>query len=195
MSCRQLNGRFGIGRINDPLLTDDGTLLVAPREDLLATKLKVLLQRIEAKDYLDIAALLEAGVSLERLRRMEMEIRTIRSEADHRAALREIEALWNAAPGSEEAEKLELLSILVERYESARWPTDMSHLDPIDLFRFLIDDGGHTQAELAELLGSRSRASEILTRKRALTVEMIRKICEAWKVPAELMIRDYELAA
>jgi hypothetical protein len=59
-------GGIGIGRINDPLLTDDGALLVASREDLLATKLKVLLQRIEAKDYLDIAALLAAGVSLER---------------------------------------------------------------------------------------------------------------------------------
>jgi len=124
-----------------------------------------------------------------------MEIRPIRNDADHRAALQEIEALWNAKPGSEEAEKLELLSILVERYENVRWPTSTAHLDPIDVLRFLIDEGGHTQAELGELLGSRSRASEVLRRKRALTVEMIRKICETWKVPAELLIRDYKLAA
>ena len=124
-----------------------------------------------------------------------MEIRTIRNDADHRAALREIEALWDAKPGSEDAEKLELLSLLVERYETTRWPTDVSKLDPIDILRFLIDEGGHTQAELGELLGSRSRASEILGRKRPLTVEMIRRICATWKVPAELLIKDYKLVA
>lgn len=122
-----------------------------------------------------------------------MEIRPIRTDADHRAALREIESLWNAKPGSEAAEKLELLTMLVERYESVRWPLDTSHLDPVDMLHYLIDDGGHTQAELGELLGSRSRASEVLGRKRALTVQMIRRISEAWKVPAELLIKDYEL--
>lgn len=63
------------------------------------------------------------------------------------------------------------------------------------MLNYLIDEGGHTQAELAELLGSRSRASEILNRRRALTVEMIFWISEAWKVPAELLIRPYRLKA
>lgn len=124
-----------------------------------------------------------------------MEIRVIRTDEDHRAALQTIEQLWNAEPGSEDGDKLELLSILVERYENSRWPMDTSHIDPIDVLNYLIDEGGHSQTELGHLLGSRSRASEILNRRRALNVEMIRKISEAWKVPADLLIGEYELAA
>ena len=73
-----------------------------------------------------------------------MEIRAIRNDEDHRAALEAIEKLWNAAPGTDDADKLELLSILVERYENNRWPTDISHVDPIDILNYLIDEGGHT---------------------------------------------------
>ena len=65
--------------------------------------------------------------------------------------------------------------------------------DPIDVLRYAIDEFGHTQAELAELLGSRSRASEVLARRRALTVEMIHKIGEAWKIPADLLVRPYKI--
>jgi HTH-type transcriptional regulator/antitoxin HigA len=63
------------------------------------------------------------------------------------------------------------------------------------MLTYLIEEGGHTQAELAELLGSRSRASEVLNRKRALTVEMIHKLNTEWKVPAEILIRPYRLKA
>ena len=67
--------------------------------------------------------------------------------------------------------------------------------DPIDLLRFAISDLGHTQAELAALLGSRSRASEVLNRRRALTVEMIRTISEAWKIPTDLLVKPSLVAA
>jgi HTH-type transcriptional regulator/antitoxin HigA len=80
-------------------------------------------------------------------------------------------------------------------YENERWPIDTSRIDPVDLLNYLIEEGGRTQAELAELLGSRSRASEILNRKRALTVEMIHKLNTEWKVPAELLIKPYPLKA
>jgi HTH-type transcriptional regulator/antitoxin HigA len=121
-----------------------------------------------------------------------MDIRPIRTDDDHRAALAEIEACWGAPGGSEAADKLDVLAALVESYEARRWPiADDVRFDPVDVLRFAIDELGHTQAELAEVVGSRSRASEILSRRRALTVAMIHKIGEAWKIPADLLVRPY----
>jgi HTH-type transcriptional regulator/antitoxin HigA len=88
----------------------------------------------------------------------------------------------------------ELLLALVELYEVKRWPIEIDeNFDPVDVLRYAIDEFGHTQGELAELLGSRPRASEILARRRALTIEVIHKIAEAWKIPAELLVRPYKV--
>lgn len=123
-----------------------------------------------------------------------MDVRPIRTEEDHRKALAEIEACWGAPEGSEAGEKLDLLVALVELYEAKRWPVDAGlRFEPVDVLRYAIDELGHTQAELAELLGSRSRASEIVARRRALTVEMIHRIGEAWKIPADLLVRPYRI--
>lgn len=123
-----------------------------------------------------------------------MDIRPIRTDEDHRTALAEIEACWGAPEGSEAADKLDVLVVLAESYEARRWPAEgKERFDPVDVLHYAIDELGHTQAELADLLGSRTRASEILSRRRALTVEMIHKICEAWKIPAELLVRPYEI--
>jgi HTH-type transcriptional regulator/antitoxin HigA len=125
-----------------------------------------------------------------------MDIRPIRTDEDQRAALAEIEANWGALEGSEAGDKLDVLVALVESYEARRWPIDEhENFDPIDALHHAIDELGHTQAELAELLGSRSRASEILARRRALTVEMIHKISEAWKIPAGLLVRPYKIVS
>jgi len=122
-----------------------------------------------------------------------MDIRPIRTDEDHRAALAEIEACWGAAEGTEEGDKLDVLVALVEIYEAKRWPIDVdANFDPIDVLHYAIAELGHTQAELAELLDSRPRASEILARRRALTVDMIHKISEAWKIPADLLVRPYK---
>ena len=121
-----------------------------------------------------------------------MHIRPIRTEQDYDAAIAEISRLWGAAVGTEDGDKLDILATLVDRYEDARWPTDDT-MDPIDLLHFAIDEFGHTQAELAELLGSRYRASEVLNRKRPLSIEMIRRLNEAWKLPLEFLIKPYEL--
>src|SRR5436305_11557178 len=122
-----------------------------------------------------------------------MEIRPIRTDKDHRAALAEIDACWGAVEGTEEADRLDVLLALVEIYEAKRWPIDIDEsFDPIDVLSYAIEELGHTQAELAELLGSRSRASEVLSRERALTVEMIHKIGEAWEIPADLLVRPYK---
>lgn len=123
-----------------------------------------------------------------------MDIRPSRNDSDHEAALREIERLWDAAEGTEDADKLDILATLVEKYEEGRWPV-VDDSDPIDLLNYAINELGHSQAELAELLGSRSRASEILNRRRPLTVEMIHKISQAWKIPADLLVRPSRVAA
>jgi antitoxin component HigA of HigAB toxin-antitoxin module len=123
-----------------------------------------------------------------------MEIQPIRTDEDHRAALAEIEASWGAPEGTQEGDRLQILVALVELYEAKRWPiqTDQN-FDPIDVLHYAIEELGHSQSELGKLLGSRSRASEILSRRRALTVEMIHKVSEAWKIPADLLVRPYKL--
>lgn len=122
-----------------------------------------------------------------------MDLRPICTDEDHRAALAAIEASWGAPDGSDEGDKLDVLLALVELYEAKRWPIAIAEdQDPIDVLQYAIDELGHTQTELAQLLGSRSRASEVLSRRRVLTVEMIRKIAEAWKIPADLLVRPYK---
>ncbi|MGN6102881.1 MAG: helix-turn-helix domain-containing protein [Devosia sp.] len=115
------------------------------------------------------------------------------TDEDHQAALAEIERLWGAAPGTPEGAVLDALTTLVQAYEDRRWPPEA--LDPIEAIQASMQWNGRTQADLAELLGSRSRASEILNRKRALTVEMIHKLQNEWGIPAELLIRPYRLDA
>ena len=123
-----------------------------------------------------------------------MDIRPIRADQDHRAALAEIEACWGAPEGTEKGDKLDVLVALVESYEARRWPiAPTEEFDPVDVLQHAIDEFGHSQTELAELLGSRSRASEVLARKRALTVDMIHKIGEAWKIPSDLLVRPYKI--
>lgn len=123
-----------------------------------------------------------------------MDIRPIRTDEDHRAALAEIEACWGAPEGTEAGDKLDVLLALVDIYEKKRWPIEVAeNFDPIDVLRYAIDELGHTQAGLAELFGSRSRASEVLARRRALTVEMIHRIGEAWRIPADLLVRPYKI--
>jgi HTH-type transcriptional regulator/antitoxin HigA len=125
-----------------------------------------------------------------------MDIHPIRTDEDHRAALVEIDACWGAAEGTEKGDRLDVLVALVESYEARRWPMESrKRFDPVDVLHHAIDEFGHTQAELAELLGSRSRASEVLARKRALNVDMIHKISNAWKIPADLLVRPYKTAA
>jgi len=123
-----------------------------------------------------------------------MEIKPIHTKKDHRAALAEIDANWGAPEGTEKGDRLDVLLALVEIYEAKRWPINVDqNFDPIDVLNYAIEELGHTQAELGELLDSRSRASEILARRRALTVDMIHKISEMWKIPADLLVRPYRI--
>ena len=121
-----------------------------------------------------------------------MDIRPIRSDEDHAAALRMIEKLWGAPAGTPRADKLDILATLVDAYESRHFA--MLELDPIDAIKAHMDLSGYSQADLAALLGgSRSRASEILNRKRALNIHQVHRISQGWKIPAELLVRPYPL--
>lgn len=123
-----------------------------------------------------------------------MNIRPIRNDKDHRAALAEIEACWGAPEGKAKGDRLGVLLALVELYEEKRWPIEVgANFDPIDVITYAIEELGHTRTELAGLLGSRSRASEILSRRRSLTVDMIHKISESWNIPADLLVRPYKV--
>lgn len=116
-----------------------------------------------------------------------MDIRPIRNDEDHKAAVREIEMLWGAPENSAEGDRLDILATLVDAYEAKRWP--IPDADPVEAIQNSMAMEGHSQSDLAALLGSASRASEILTRKRALTMKMAYMIHSKWHVPAEALIR------
>jgi HTH-type transcriptional regulator / antitoxin HigA len=115
----------------------------------------------------------------------------IRNEADYEAALNEIERYFEhePAPGTPEADRFDILSMLIGAYEREHWPIDAP--EPIAAIQCTMEQRGYTQSDLADLLGSRSRASEILNRRRPLTMEMAWKLHRDWGLPAESLIRPY----
>ena len=121
-----------------------------------------------------------------------MNIRPIKSEADYGKALAEIDGLMGAAPGTAESDRLEVLVTLVEAYEAGRWKIDAP--DPISAIEHVMEAQGLRQKDLAALLGSQPRASEVLNRQRPLTLAMIRALSIEWKLPADVLVREYELA-
>lgn len=121
-----------------------------------------------------------------------MDIRPIRNDADHEAALREIEALWGAPQDTADGDRLDVLITLANAYEDKRWP--ISKADPIGFLKFMMEQQDRTQADLARLLNSRSRASEILNGKRELTLDQIRLLVREWRIPAAALIGELEPA-
>lgn len=126
-------------------------------------------------------------------RRAAMDIHPIRNERDRARALRQIEKLWGARAGSAEAEKLEVLVTLVDAYETKRHRIDPP--DPIEAIRFRMEQEGLTRVDLEKLIGSRARVSEILTRRRPLTVAMIRRLRDALGISADVLIGRESSAA
>jgi HTH-type transcriptional regulator / antitoxin HigA len=115
-------------------------------------------------------------------------IRPLRSEADYDVALKEIERYFEnePKPRTSEADRFDLLALIIEDYERRRWPIEPP--DTIDAIRYRMETGGYTQADLGRLLGSRQRASDILTRKRPLTMRMAWRLHREWGIPAEALI-------
>jgi len=121
-----------------------------------------------------------------------MNIKPIKSEADYEKVLAEIDGLMGAAPGTSESDQLEVLVTLVEAYETGRWKIDAP--DPISVIEHVMEAQGLRQKDLAALIGSQPRASEVLNRQRPLTLAMIRALSIEWKLPADVLVREYDLA-
>lgn len=115
-------------------------------------------------------------------------LKVLKSDGDYDAALAEVEELWNSPPGSPEADRLELLSLLVEAYEEAHHPIGLP--DPVEAIRFRMDQLGMSRADLGRVLGSRSRATEVLNRDRPLSLAMIRSLSRELAIPAEVLIQE-----
>ena len=121
-----------------------------------------------------------------------MDIKPIRTKADHRAALAEIERLFDARPGTPEADRLEVLTTLVEAYEARHEP--ILPPDPVEAILYYMESRGLSRRDLEPYLGSRARVAEVLNRKRALSIEMIRKLHAGLGIPAETLIQPHTRA-
>ncbi len=116
-----------------------------------------------------------------------MEIKPIRSEADYQAALKEIEELMGSQPGAPEGDRMDVLVTLVEAYEAKHFPIPEPD-DPVEVLEYYMESRGLTRADLITYLGSKARVSEILNRKRGLSLEMIRRLHNGLGIPADLIM-------
>lgn len=118
-------------------------------------------------------------------------VRPIRTEADYEEALEEIGQLMSARAGTPEGDRLDVLSTLVEAYEAEHHAIDAP--DPIALLEFAMEQRGADRTDLEPMIGSRGRVSEVLTRKRALSIAMIRNLTARWALPVDVLVRSYPL--
>lgn len=120
-----------------------------------------------------------------------MTIKPIHTDADYQAALAQIEASWDAADGSEAAEQLEVLSMLVEAYEKQHFPIQAP--DPIEFLNYVMETRGMARKDLEPYIGPRGRISDIMNRVRPLSLEMIRRLSSGLGLPASVLIQNYPL--
>ena len=118
-----------------------------------------------------------------------MTIRPIKTKKDYQQALTRLESIFDAKKGSAEGDELEVLGILIEKYEDEHFPVGMP--DPIEAIKFRMGQMGYNQADLARVVGLKSRASEILNRKRKLSLDMIRQLHDNLKIPTDVLIQAY----
>ena len=121
-----------------------------------------------------------------------MDIQPIKTEKDYQSALREIELLFNASPDTQEGDRLDVLTTLVEAYEDKHYSIPLP--DPIESIIYHVESRSLSRNDLTPYIGSRSRVSEVLNRKRALTINMIRRLHAGLGIPAEILIQPYSLA-
>lgn len=117
-----------------------------------------------------------------------MDLKPIKTEADYEAVLEKIEALWDARPGTPEGDGLDILATLVEAWEDTHDPIDPP--DPIEAIRFHMEQNNMTRKDLEPYIGDRSRVSDVLSRKRPLSLRMIRKLHAGLHIPAAVLIRE-----
>lgn len=115
-----------------------------------------------------------------------MNIKPIKTEKDYQAALKQIDKLWDAKPNTPRGDKLEILATLVEAYEQKHYP--IGPPDPIEAIKFRMEQMGLTQSDLAEAMGGKNRVSEVLNRKRNLTMKMVRELHKRFNIPADSLM-------
>lgn len=120
-----------------------------------------------------------------------MEIRPIHNKKNYKAALQEIEQLWGAPAKSAQADRLEVLTLLVEQYERQHYP--MEDVDPIEFIEHVMESRGLTRKDLEPIIGPRGRVADILNRTRPLTLEMIRRLVAQLEMPADVLVKPYAL--
>ena len=118
-----------------------------------------------------------------------MEIKPIKTENDYCQALKRLETIFDAKKGSSQGDELEILGILIDNYENKYFPIGLP--DPIEAIKFRMQQMGYNQNDLANIIGLKSRASEILNRKRKLSLEMIRQLHERLNIPTDVLVQPY----
>ena len=116
-------------------------------------------------------------------------MKPIKTKKDYNQALERLELIFDARKGSKEGDELEVLSILVEKYEDENFPIGFP--GPIEAIKFRMEQLGYNQADLAKVVGLKSRASEILNKKRKLSLEMVRQLHDKLKIPTDVLIQAY----
>lgn len=118
-----------------------------------------------------------------------MTVSLIKTKRDYQEALKRLELIFDVKKGSTEGDELEVLGILIEKYENEHFPIGFP--DPIEAIKFRMEQMGYNQSDLAKVVGLKSRASEILNKKRKLSLEMIRQLHTAFKIPTDVLIQTY----
>jgi len=122
-----------------------------------------------------------------------MDIKLIKTEEDYQMALDKLDEIFDASEGTPASDQADILALLIDEYENAHYPIEAP--DPIEAIKIRMEEMQLKQKDIAEALGGRNRASEILNRKRKLTVDMIRKLSKSLNLSASLLIKDYKLSA
>jgi len=122
-----------------------------------------------------------------------MNIKPIKSETDYRHALKRLEEIFDAPIGTPKSDEADILGLLVDEYEKKHYPIEAP--DPIEAIKIRMEELQLKQVDLVEFIGSKSRVSEILNRKRKLTIEMIRNLTKRLNLSPDLLIADYKLAS
>lgn len=118
-----------------------------------------------------------------------MTIKPVKTKKDYQTALNRLDQVFDAKPGTVEGDELELLGMLIDKYEQEHYPIDFP--DPIEAIKFRMEQMGYNQSDLARVVGLKSRASEILNKKRKLTLTMIRQLHKTLKIPTDVLIQNY----
>lgn len=122
-----------------------------------------------------------------------MDIKLIKTEEDYQIALEQLDKIFDAAEGTPDSDQADILALLIDDYEHIHYPIEAP--DPIEAIKIRMEEMQLKQKDIASALGGKNRASEILNRKRKLTVDMIRNLTESLNLSASLLIKDYKLSA